>query len=160
MAKNCVSTTLKPDDVFDHLLDAWRYPQWLLGASAIRAVDDDWPAVGSRFHHRVGFGPLKVNDRSKILEIDPPRLLKLHVRATPATQGIVTFTVEPTAEGSVLWLEEGPALRLGETLRPVLDPITHVRNKASLRNLSELMQRDQGKTDADAKAKARGATSG
>lgn len=144
MAKNCVRTTLKPEDVFDHLLDPWRYPEWLLGASTMRDVDDNWPEVGSRFHHRVGFGPVKVNDRSKIIEIDPPHKLVLHVRATPAVQGIVTFTVEPTAEGSILWLQEEPAMKLGQLLRPVLDPATHVRNKASLENLGELMQRDEG----------------
>lgn len=153
MAKNCVNTTLKPQDVFDHLLDPWRYPEWLLGASTMRAVDDDWPEVGSSFHHRVGFGPVKVNDRSKIIEIDPPRRLVLHVKATPAVQGVVTFTVEPTAEGSVLWLEEGPALRIGQLLRPVLDPATHVRNKASLRNLADLMERDASKVEAGTESK-------
>lgn len=145
MAKNCVRTALKPDDVFDHLLDPWRYPEWLLGASTMRDVDDNWPEIGSRFHHRVGFGPIKVNDRSKIIDIDRPNRLVLHVRATPAVQGIVTFTVEPTAEGSILWLQEEPAVKGGQILRPLLDPATHVRNKASLKNLADLMHRDEGK---------------
>src|SRR3546814_10022652 len=64
MARNCVTTSVAPEDVFDHLLDPWRYPEWLLGASTMRAVDDHWPEVGSRFHHRVGFGPLKVDRKS------------------------------------------------------------------------------------------------
>jgi len=158
MARNCVTTSLAPEDVFDHLLDPWRYPEWLLGASTMRAVDDNWPEVGSRFHHRVGFGPLKVNDRSKIIEIEPPTRLVLHVRATPAVQGIVTFTVEPTAEGSVLWLQEEPAVKLGQLMRPVLDPATHVRNKASLRNLADLMERDQDKADAHTEEKSKAKT--
>lgn len=160
MAKNCVTTSFEPEDVFAHLLDPWRYPEWLLGASTMRDVDDNWPEVGSKFHHRVGFGPLKVNDRSKVLEIDPPKRLVLHVRATPALQGIVTFTVEPTAEGSILWLEEDPALKIAQMLRPVLDPPTHLRNKASLRNLADLMRRDEARaadhTEAKAEATARG----
>jgi hypothetical protein len=160
MAKNCVTTSLKPEDVFVHLLDPWRYPEWLLGASTMRDVDDSWPEVGSSFHHRVGFGPIKINDRSKVLEIEPPTRLVLHVRATPAVQGIVTFTVEPTAEGSILWLEEGPALKIGQLLRPVLDPATHVRNKASLRNLADLMQRDEDKAEAGTEEKAEAAAKG
>ena len=160
MAKNCVSTSLSPEDVFVHLLDPWRYPEWLLGASTMRDVDDSWPEVGSSFHHRVGFGPLKINDRSKILEIDAPRRLVLHVRATPAVQGIVTFTVEPTAEGSILWLEEGPALKIGQLLRPVLDPATHVRNKASLQNLADLMERDEDKAEAGTEEKAEAVAKG
>ncbi|HEY1118952.1 MAG TPA: SRPBCC family protein [Acidimicrobiales bacterium] len=153
-----MTTSLAPEDVFDHLLDPWRYPEWLLGASTMRAVDDNWPEVGSRFHHRVGFGPLKVNDRSKIIEIEPPTRLVLHVRATPAVQGIVTFTVEPTAEGSILWLQEEPAVKLGQLMRPVLDPATHVRNKASLRNLADLMERDQDKADAHTEEKSKAKT--
>ena len=160
MAKNCVTTSLKPEDVFVHLLDPWRYPEWLLGASTMRDVDDSWPEVGSSFHHRVGFGPLKVNDRSKVLEIEPPTRLVLHVRATPALQAIVTFTVEPTSEGSILWLEEHPALKLGQLLRPILDPPTHVRNKASLRNLADLMHRDQQKAESNTEAKAKAAVKG
>lgn len=160
MAKNCVTTSLKPEDVFDHLLDPWRYPEWLLGASTMRGVDDDWPEVGSRFHHRVGFGPLKINDRSKILEIEPPTRLVLHVRASPAIQAIVTFTVEPTAEGSILWLQEDPAMKAGRILRPVLDPPTHVRNKASLGNLADLMERDQGKAEAHTEEKSKAKTKG
>lgn len=142
MAKNCVRTELSPHEVFEHLLDPWHYPDWLLGASTMRDVDDDWPQVGSAFHHRVGFGPIKVNDRSRVVEIDPPKRLVLHVRATLALQAIVTFTVEPTAEGSVLWLEEVPTMKLGQLLRPVLDPPTHIRNKASLEKLADLMRRD------------------
>jgi hypothetical protein len=158
MARNCVTTSVAPEDVFDHLLDPWRYPEWLLGASTMRAVDDHWPEVGSRFHHRVGFGPLKVNDRSKIIEIEPPTRLVLHVRATPAVQGIVTFTVEPAAGGSILWLQEEPAVKLGRLMRPVLDPATHVRNKASLRNLADLMERDRGKAEAHTEEKSKAET--
>lgn len=153
-----MTTSLAPEDVFDHLLDPWRYPEWLLGASTMRAVDDSWPEVGSRFHHRVGFGPLKVNDRSKVIEIEPPTRLVLHVRATPAVQGIVSFTVEPTAEGSILWLQEEPAVKLGQLMRPVLDPATHVRNKVSLRNLADLMERDRGKAEARTEEKSKAKT--
>src|SRR3546814_13454114 len=110
----------------------------------MRAVDDHWPEVGSRFHHRVGFGPLKVNDRSKIIEIEPPTRLVLHVRATPAVQGIVTFTVEPAAEGSILWLPEEPAGKLGRLIRPVLVRAPHVRTQASTRNLADPPMRAPG----------------
>lgn len=147
MAKNHVRSSLPPDEVFEHLLDPWEYPEWLLGASTMRDVDDHWPDVGSNFHHRVGFGPLKVNDRSQVLEIDRPHRLVLKVRATPLVQGKVTFTVEPDGGGgSVLTLEEGPAIAVGNLLRPVLDPPTHARNKKSLEKLADLMHRGDGET--------------
>lgn len=145
MALNSVRCTLPPEDVFDHLLDPWEYPQWLLGASKMRDVDDDWPGIGSKFHHTVGFGPLKVNDTSQILECDPPRRLVLKVKVTPIVQGIVTFTLVPTPEGgTVLTLQEEPALRIAGVLRPALDPPTHFRNSRSLKDLADLMHPGDG----------------
>ena len=41
---------------FNVLVDPTTYPSWLVGAEEIRAVSDDWPAVGSRFNHVVGCG--------------------------------------------------------------------------------------------------------
>lgn len=146
MAINRVRCSLPPDEVFEHLLDPWEYPKWLLGASTMRDVDDGWPAVGSNFHHRVGFGPLKVDDRSQVLEIERPRRLVLLVKATPLVQGKVTFTVEPVDGGSLLTLKEEPAIRAGNLLRPVLDPATHLRNKKSLQQLADLMQAGDGRS--------------
>jgi uncharacterized protein YndB with AHSA1/START domain len=144
MAINHVRSSLRPDEVFEHLLNPWEYPKWLLGASDMRAVDDDWPAVGSNFHHRVGWGPVKVNDRSQIVEIDPPRKLVLYVKATPLVQGEVTFTLEEVDGGTLLTLQEEPAIPAGNLARPVLDPATHARNKRSLHQLADLMHRGDG----------------
>ncbi|MCO8127881.1 SRPBCC family protein [Acidimicrobiia bacterium EGI L10123] len=147
MAINSVRSTLPPEAVFEHLLTPWEYPKWLLGASKMRDVDDHWPSVGSRFHHTVGFGPLKVDDTSEILECDPPRRLVLKVKATPIVQGIVTFTLVPTPQGgTVLTLQEEPAVRAGGLLRPALDPPTHVRNERSLKQLADLMKPGDGDT--------------
>ena len=139
-------SSLSPEQVFAHLTNPWEYPKWLLGASKMRDVDDHWPAVGSNFHHRVGVGPIKVNDRSQVLEIDPPRRLVLLVKARPLFKGKVTFTVEPDGDGSLLTLEEEPAFPGAKLVRPLVDPPTHVRNKESLENLAELMHRGDGET--------------
>ena len=57
--------------VFDALVSPETYPEWLVGCREIRAVDTDWPAVQSRFHHRVGLvGPLTVEDSTKVLAIE------------------------------------------------------------------------------------------
>ncbi len=146
MAINHVRSSLPPEQVFAHVTNPWEYPKWLLGASTMRDVDDSWPAVGSAFHHRVGFGPLNVNDKSEVLEIDPPRRLVLLVKATPLVQGKVTFTVEPDGTGTLLTLEEGPAVAAGNLLRPVLDPATHARNKKSLQQLADLMHAGDGRS--------------
>lgn len=45
-----VSETMSvdPDRVFAVLTDGWLYPLWVVGASHMRRVDADWPAVGTR----------------------------------------------------------------------------------------------------------------
>lgn len=148
MAINRVRCSLPPEVVFEHLTDPWEYPRWLLGASKMRAVDSDWPSVGSNFHHTVGWGPLKVDDRSCVEEIDAPRKLVLYVKATPLVQGKVTFTLEDIDGGTLLTLQEEPAVPIGNLLRPVLDPATHARNKKSLQQLADLMHRGDGRSAA------------
>ncbi len=149
MALNHVLTRCSPEEVFDHLIHVEEYPQWLLGASEIRRIEDDWPAVGSSFHHTVGRGPFRVEDRSKILVIDRPHRLELHVRATPVVQGHATFRVQGCENGSSLSLQEEPAMeRIGAILRPVMDPATHMRNHRSLQKLVQLMDAAHDRADA------------
>jgi uncharacterized protein YndB with AHSA1/START domain len=129
-----------PHRVFEVLLDPLTYPSWLAGASDIRDVDDDWPAVGSRFHHRVGVGPLKIADHTELLEVQPDRLLRLAVRARPLVAATATFSVVGDGQRCVVTFEEEPTLRLiGNVVRPLLDPMTHVRNHVSLKRLEPLV---------------------
>jgi hypothetical protein len=58
------------------LLDAYAYPRWVVGAKRIRAVDPEWPAPGSRFHHALGAGPAELHDSSKLLAITAPRRIE------------------------------------------------------------------------------------
>lgn len=147
MAINHVRCSLPPEEVFGHLLDPWEYPRWLLGASKMRAVDEEWPEVGALFHHTVGWGPCKISDTSRIEAIDPPHRLVLYVRATPLVQGRVTFTLVPAdGGGTLLTLQEEPALAIGNLVRPVLDPATHLRNRRSLHQLADLMHAGDGTT--------------
>lgn len=133
MAHVSIELAAPPEAAFALLTDPWSYPRWLVGASAIRAVDGDWPAPGSRFHHRVGFGPLAVPDSSEVLAIEAPGLLRLAVRARPLITAVVTFRVIGGDGCCVLAWEEEPARRLvGNLVRPVVDPLTHLRNHRSL----------------------------
>ena len=70
-------------DVFAVLADADRYGDWVVGSSAVRDADDGFPAVGTRFHHRVGVGPLKIDDHTEVLDVAPPLLLVLRANARP-----------------------------------------------------------------------------
>ncbi len=134
------------DVVFAVLTDPETYPHWLIGARDIRSVDDRWPEVGSRFHHRVGLvGPLKVADTSEVLDIEPGRRLSLEVRARPFGRGRATFELaddvdESGSTATKLELDEVP-LGMLTALTPVLAPLTAARNKRSLDLLADYLNR-------------------
>ncbi len=128
-------------EVFGALIDPRTYPRWLAGAADIRGVDDDWPEPGSRFHHRVGVGWLTIPDSTELLEAQPDRLLRLAVRARPLISAIVTFTLVGDQDRCMVAFQEEPAHPvIGNLVRPVLDPATHVRNHRSLRRLARLIE--------------------
>ncbi len=127
-------------EVFEVLVDPWSYPDWLLGASVIRRVDKEWPAVGSRFHHMVGVGPLSIPDNTKVESIVANSRLQLRVRARPFILATATFTLLGDDDRCVVMLEEEPIPRfLGNVARPILDPMMHVRNHLSLERLANVV---------------------
>jgi len=143
MAYVCREFDASPVAMFKVLVDPTTYPSWLIGAAEIRDVDDAWPAPGSRFHHRVGVGPLSIPDHTEVLACDDEAMLCLRVRARPLIAAVVTFHVVGDRDGDhcVVTMEEEPARRvIGNLVRPVLDPTIHVRNHRSLRRLDALVR--------------------
>jgi uncharacterized protein YndB with AHSA1/START domain len=66
-----------PAIVWETLADPASYARWVVGSQAVRDADDDWPARGSRFYHRVGIGPLTVNDHTESIDAREPRRLEM-----------------------------------------------------------------------------------
>jgi uncharacterized protein YndB with AHSA1/START domain len=124
------------DRVFEVVSDPTTYPDWLVGAKAIRSVDDHWPQAGSEFHHRVGLiGPLTVADSTTSLDVDAPRFLALEVRARPLIKARVEFRLaEVTPERTRVTMDE-TVIGQFSPLAPVLEPGIEARNRASLNAL-------------------------
>jgi uncharacterized protein YndB with AHSA1/START domain len=130
-----------PERVFAVLSDPQSYGDWVVGSDTIRDADRAWPAAGSRFYHRVGVGPLKLNDHTEVLEVDPQRQLVLHARARPLGTAKVTLLL--TAQGGathVTMREEAgdPLSRLA--INPLTDWLVHHRNVESLRRLKRIAE--------------------
>lgn len=145
MARNERLMPATPERVFAVLADPDAYGHWVVGSDTIRDADDGFPAVGTRFHHRVGFGPIKVNDHTEVLAADPPRRLQLRARARPLGTAKVTLTLEARGPGHTLVTIVEDA---GDPLtRLVFNPLTHLlvrgRNAESLRRLEELAVADR-----------------
>lgn len=131
-----------PEQVFDVLMDAEAYAEWVVGAKEIRAVDPSWPDPGSEFHHTVGVGPVEIKDSTAMVAHERPSFVKLQVNAGPVGSGIVEMRMKDGGEGAttvemVEYPIEGPA----ETLDgPVEDAAIKGRNLEALRRLKNLVE--------------------
>jgi uncharacterized protein YndB with AHSA1/START domain len=139
MARNERLIPASPERVFAVLSDPDAYGRWVVGSDTIRDADPSWPAVGSRFHHRVGFGPLKVNDHTEVVAMEPARRLELRAKARPLGTARVALDLERRGGGTLVTMVEDA----GDPLTKLLfNPLTHLlvrlRNGESLRRLEQL----------------------
>ena len=141
MAYNETYINASPERVFDVLADGRSYGHWVVGSSEIRAVDPDFPKPGTRFHHKVGFGPLKLADHTRVDACDRPRRLELRAKARPLGTAKITLELEPEGAGTRVRFTEDAGDRLTAL---VFNPLTHLlvrgRNVEALRRLRELAE--------------------
>jgi len=133
------------DQVFEVLSDPTTFPDWLVGAQRIVRTDATWPAVGSRFHHRVGWGPLRVPGSTTVRRCSPPRLLQLSAGIGPFGEAIVTFRLDERDGRTVVAMDETPRRGIAgwaeHLARPLVAMALWGRNSASLDMLADLVER-------------------
>ena len=147
MATTRTQIAASPDEVFAALANPENYGDWVVGSATIRDADPDWPKVGSRFHHRVGVGLLKVNDHTEVLEVDPPHRLVMHARARPLGTAKVTMLLAERDGGTRVTMIEvagDPLSRLA--LNRLTDPLIHLRNREALRRLKRIVETGRSHT--------------
>jgi len=131
-----------PEAVWDALADPGGYGYWVPGSKAIREADLHWPAPGSRFHHTIGLGPIKVSDHTVSLAARPPELLRMRAKGRPLGTATITLEMNRRDGGTVVRISErldGAFVLLN--LNPVLHLMTKARNAESLMRLEELALR-------------------
>lgn len=147
MSTNRQTIAASPQEVFAVLADAHTYEHWVVGCDDIRAVEGDWPAVGSKFFHTVGVGPLKTSDNTKVLEVEAPHKLVLEARARPAGIAKVIFRLVPVEGGTDVSIEEYPIRGFAKTIHnPLQDGLIKIRNVETLRRLEKQVQERKGAT--------------
>jgi uncharacterized protein YndB with AHSA1/START domain len=138
---NTIDIEASPQRVWDVLADPENYPRWVVGARDLRDADPAFPAVGTRFHHKVGFGPVTVKDHTEVLDAYPPYRLELRAKARPLGTATVILLLQPWDGGTrVTMIEDaGDALT-----RFVFNPLTHLlvrgRNVWALERLKALAE--------------------
>jgi uncharacterized protein YndB with AHSA1/START domain len=140
MPVNEVTVDAPPSAVWAVLADPPSYEEWVVGNKAIDGYDSSWPAAGAEFRHRIGFGPITVNDKTVSLEATSPRRLVMNVRALPIGHGIVTFELEGSGSGTLVRMEEKPAGGPARYMWPVFGPLIRLRNAETLKRLKRLAE--------------------
>lgn len=101
-------TTATRQQVWDVMADGWTYAQWVVGNSRMRAVDPDWPAVGSTIRHSVGVWPLLLDDLTVVEECVPQRRLVLIAKGRPFGKARITLELFDTPTGCRIEMAEVP----------------------------------------------------
>lgn len=142
MATNRVHIHATAEEVFAVLSDPDCYPRWVVGAAGIRDHDEEFPAVGSRFHHKVGSWPVGVKDYTEVTEIDPPNRIVLKAKARPLGTATIELDMRESAGGTEVRMEEVPGDRMTSLVvgNPFADTALRVRNAEALMRLKRLVE--------------------
>ena len=145
MGRSELVVAAPPSDVWQILSEPEHYAHWVVGSSEIRGWDDEWPAVGSRFYHRVGEKPLTIADNTEVLESEEPHRLVLRAKTRPLGVARVELQMEPHPAGTLVTMIEDPDVPLGGLLTPPpLHALIRLRNGESLRRLRSLAEERAG----------------
>jgi uncharacterized protein YndB with AHSA1/START domain len=141
MATTRTQIAASPDEVFAALANPENYGDWVVGSETVRDADRTWPKVGSRFHHRIGIGLLKVSDYTEVLEVEPPHRLVMHAKARPlGTAKVTMLLAERDGETEVTMIEAAGDRLSSLALNRLTDPLIHLRNVESLRRLKRIVE--------------------
>jgi uncharacterized protein YndB with AHSA1/START domain len=130
-----------PNEVFSVLSNGWYYSNWVVGTSHMRAVEADWPAVGSRLFHASGVWPANLRDETQVEEMDPDARLVMVARGRPLGQARVELTWVADPAGTRVTLVESPISGPGRWLHnPLNEALLVRRNIEALARLAALVE--------------------
>ena len=131
-----------PEAVFGVLSEGWFYSNWVVGTSHVRAVEDGWPAAGSKLFHASGVWPVVARDETEVEEMQPGVLLVLLARGRPLGAARVRIELTPAGTGTTVTMHEAPVAGPGKWLHnPLTESLLTRRNTESLARLTALVER-------------------
>jgi len=146
-----VTATLKATPAAVHAVLAdgwayagWAYAGWVVGASHVRAVQGDWPAVRSRLFHASGTWPLLMEDHTQVEQLDPGRRLVLLAHGGRLGDARIELSLTPdgpTGGHTRVTMVETPVAGPGKWVHnPIADAVLTRRNTEALTRLGCLVE--------------------
>ncbi len=142
MATVSCSIKAAPHEVFAVLSNGWAYSNWVVGTSYVRAVEAEWPAVGSRLFHASGVWPMILRDETQVEQMTPDERLVVTARGRPMGEARVEMTFAADPVGTCVTLTETPIKGLGRWIHnPLNEAVLVRRNVEALARLTPLVER-------------------
>lgn len=128
-------------DVFAILADGWRYSNWVVGTSHMRAVENAWPAAGSKLFHAFGAWPLVGRDETEVRAVEMDRRLELVARGRPMGEAEIVIELDDDGSDCVVTLRETPVAGPGKWLHnPATEALLARRNVEALARLAAMAE--------------------
>ncbi|MET9026694.1 SRPBCC family protein [Nocardia sp. NPDC004168] len=135
-----ITVPTTPEQVFSVLADGWLFAAWVVGATHIRDVDDEWPGVGASLHYSAGVWPFTVSDTTEVVSVDPPHMLELEAKLSPFGAAWIRLElVETATDETQIRMYEHAERGLGRLMPNALQELLLVpRNMESLSRLADI----------------------
>ena len=131
-----------PAEVYAVLANGWHYSGWVVGTSHMQAVEEAWPAVGSRLFHATGIWPAALADETSVDEVTTNERLVMTARGRPFGEARIEILLIADGAGTRVTLTETPISGPGSWLHNRLaDLILQRRNEESLARLAAMAER-------------------
>ncbi|MDP9418809.1 MAG: SRPBCC family protein [Actinomycetota bacterium] len=140
MATNQLDIRASPEEVFGVPADAWSYADWVVGTQEIPGVDAGFPAVGTRFRHRVRAGPATVDGETEVIGADGMCWLSPRASASDLGHADIRFELAPTVTGTEVTMHETPFGSDGARLGWLTERMLRLRNAETLWRLKRLVE--------------------
>jgi carbon monoxide dehydrogenase subunit G len=135
-----------PEAVWAELTDGWTYSSWVPGTVKIRAVDDGWPAVGTKIHHAVGLWPLTLKDETESTRCERPSRLTLQARGWPAGEAVIDLRLTAVTGGTEVRAHETPTHGPGAWVNnPLAEAVLRYRIREMLDRLGRIAEGHAGR---------------
>ena len=142
MAVNTVHIDRTPEQVFEVLADGWKFTNWVVGTSHMRAVTADWPAAGAKLHHAFGSWPVMRRDETVVDSVVPNERLELTATGRPFGQARIVIELTASNGGcDVTMTETVVAGPLQAAHNRLTDLLLGKRNAESLARFRALVER-------------------
>jgi len=130
-----------PEDIFNVLSNAGTYEHWVVGCQEVRSSDAEFPEPGSAFEHRIGIGPMRIQDITTVVESTPPRRLVLRTKAWPLGETVVELRLDRLRGGTRVEMRQQPAAGpIARLDNPLQQFFTSLRDRECLRRLRRLAE--------------------